>query len=74
LTAPIIADTGRLLRALASAPGRKHAWPDFANALRRVFAGAPEGSELALRAFAFFDGRALYSNPATLAQILAGDR
>jgi hypothetical protein len=45
-----------------------------ADSVRRVFAGAPEGSELALRAFAFFDGRALYADSADLAQISAGDR
>jgi hypothetical protein len=37
-----------------------------------VFAGAPEGSELALRA-TNFRGRALYADPAELAQISAGD-
>jgi hypothetical protein len=45
-----------------------------ADSARRVFAGAPEGSELALRAFAFFDGRALYDGRPELAQISAGDR
>jgi hypothetical protein len=45
-----------------------------ADSVRRVFAGAPEGSELALRAFTNFGGRALYADRADLAQISAGDR
>ena len=45
-----------------------------ADSVRRVFAGAPEGSELALRAFTNFDGRALYADWAELAQILVGAR
>jgi hypothetical protein len=42
-----------------------------ADSARRVFAGAPEGSELALRAFTYFGGRALYDARAALAQISA---
>ena len=33
-SAPLIADTGGLLRALAARPSGGDAWPDFANALR----------------------------------------
>jgi hypothetical protein len=40
----------------------------------RDLAGAPEGSELALRAFAYFGGRALYDDPPKMAQISAGRR
>jgi hypothetical protein len=45
-----------------------------ADSARRVFAGAPEGSELALRAFTYFGGCVLYDARAELAQISTGDR
>jgi len=36
VTAPLVADTGGLLRALAKRPDGRIAWPEYANALRQA--------------------------------------
>lgn len=36
MTAPLVADTGGLLRALAKRPDGRIAWPEYANALRQA--------------------------------------